>query len=92
MPLLERASRDNPDIAFVGIATLDKPQATARLAEQTGITYPWVLDGTGETAFEANGTLLPTTVLISPDGEVIDSCIGEFRSQADVQEFVDQAR
>lgn len=91
MPWLEQASKDNPDVTFVGIATLDTPKAAAKLAKQTGITYPWVLDDTGETAYEADGTTLPTTLLLSADGDVIDRHVGEFHSQQDVQAFVDQA-
>lgn len=91
MPLLDQASKDNPDVTFVGIATLDTPGAAEKLAKQTGITYPWVLDDTGETAYEADGTTLPTTLLLSADGDVLDRHVGEFHSQEDVQTFVDQA-
>jgi thiol-disulfide isomerase/thioredoxin len=91
MPFLEQASKDNPDVTFVGIATLDTPEAAAKLAKQTKITYPWVLDDTGETAYEADGTTLPTTLLLSADGDVIDHHVGWFHSVKDVQTFVDQA-
>ncbi|HWJ64618.1 MAG TPA: TlpA disulfide reductase family protein [Acidimicrobiales bacterium] len=91
MPLLEEVSGDNPDVAFVGVATLDKVDDAKKLAKQTGITYPWVLDDTGETAYEADGTTLPTTILLNADAEVIDSHVGEFHSADELQAFIDQA-
>jgi len=91
MPLLEQASKDNADVTFVGVATLDRPEQAEKLAKQTGVTYPWVLDPTGEVAYAADGTSLPTTLLLSADGDVIDSHVGTFHTQDEVQAFVDKA-
>lgn len=91
MPLLEQAQDDNPDVDFVGVATQDDPKAAARLAKQTKITYPWMLDPTGELYYEARGTAMPTTILIDADGKVVASETVAFHSQAEVQSFLDRA-
>jgi len=91
MPLLTAAHEDNPDIAFVGVATQDDPAKAKALVEETKIEYPWALDPTGEFFYEAKGAGMPTTLLISADGEVLDSKTGAFKTAAQLQAFLDQA-
>jgi len=91
MPLLEQARADNPGVTFVGVASQDDPAKAAALAKQTGITYPYVLDPTGEVAYEADGTSMPTTVLLNAEGDLVAARSGAFHTQDDLQSFVDQA-
>ncbi len=91
MPLLEQAREDNPDVTFVGVATQDQVAKAEKLAKQTGITYPWALDPDGTFFYEAQGVGMPTTLLLSADGKVIDSKTGEFKSTDQLQAFLDQA-
>lgn len=91
MPLLEQARATNPDVTFVGVATQDKVAKAKALAEQTGISYPWALDPDGTFFYEAEGQGMPTTLLLSADGEVIDSKTGAFDDASELQAFVDQA-
>ena len=91
MPLLTAAHQENPDIDFVGVATQDDPAKAKALVEETKIEYPWALDPTGEFFYEAKGAGMPTTLLISADGEVLDSKTGAFTTAAQLQAFLDQA-
>ncbi|WP_421117830.1 TlpA family protein disulfide reductase [Aquihabitans daechungensis] len=91
MPLLTDAQADNPDITFVGVATQDDVDKAQALVDDTGIEYPWALDPTGEFYYEAKGAGMPTTLLISADGEVLDSTTGAFESRSELQAFLDQA-
>lgn len=91
MPLLNEAQAANEDITFVGVATQDEPAQAKKLAEQTGITYPWALDPTGELYLESKGAGMPTTVLLAADGSVVDSKTGSFDNATELQAFLDQA-
>jgi len=92
MPLLNDAQTANPDVTFVGVATQEPSLKDAKaLAKQTGITYPWVLDPMGGVFYEAGGQGMPTTLLISKSGSVIDTKSGPFTSAGQLQAFLDQA-
>jgi thiol-disulfide isomerase/thioredoxin len=92
MPLLTQAQADHPDITFVGVATQDDVAKAKALAKRTGITSPWALDPTGELSYEAKGAGMPTTVLLSADGQVLGHTTGAFDDQAELEAFLDQAR
>ncbi len=91
MPLLTAAHEANPDITFVGVATQDDPDRAKALAKKTGIRYPWALDPTGGFYYETKGAGMPTTLLISADGKVLDSTSGAFDNRSELQAFLDQA-
>ena len=73
------------DIAFLGISADATSAAAVRILEQTGVSYPavWDRDGSALQHFEALG--LPTTLLLSSDGTVIDKHTGGL-SEADLRE------
>ena len=90
MPLLQTASKHNPKVTFVGVATQDRPSAAKALAKQTGITYPWALDPTGELFYDSKGAGMPTTLLLSADGDVLATKTGSFQSATQLQSFIDE--
>ena len=90
MPLLEQASVDRADqLAVVGVATQDEPDAAAELAAQTGITYPWVLDPEGRVFYEARAAGMPTTVLLDAEGGVLGVETGAFVDADELDAFLD---
>ena len=91
MPLLEQAQAANPDLTVVGVATQDRLPQANELAAQTEITYPWIQDPTGTVYYEAKGMGMPTTVLLSADGDVVATKTGAFHSKAELQAFIDRA-
>ncbi|MCU1371285.1 MAG: rane protein [Ilumatobacteraceae bacterium] len=91
MPTLDAAQADNPDITFLGVNTQEPLAKAEKLADQTGITYPWVLDPDGELYYEASGQGMPTTFVLDADGTIVASRSGPFADADDLQAFLDQA-
>jgi thiol-disulfide isomerase/thioredoxin len=89
MPLLEVASKANPDIAFLGIDTQDQLDKALEMAERTGITYPWVQDPDGDFFYAARAAGMPTTLVVNPQGEVLAAKTGSFSSQTELQRWID---
>lgn len=92
MPLLEEASKANPDVAFVGVDTQDQLDAAQAMARKTGITYPWVQDPSGNFFYEAKGAGMPTTLLLDRSGNVLASKTAAFSSLAQLQGWIDGHR
>jgi thiol-disulfide isomerase/thioredoxin len=78
MPALEgvhQAAGD--DVAFVGVAVNDRVGDALELVERTGVTYTLASDPSGEYFASAGATLLPTTLVIDGDGELVRRFTGE---------------
>jgi thiol-disulfide isomerase/thioredoxin len=91
MPMLEAAAKVNPEVQVIGLATQDPAAKAAKLAKQTGITYPWALDPDGEFFYQVKAAGLPTTLLISPSGAIVDTKTGAFDDERELQDFIDGA-
>ena len=89
MPLLEAAAKANPDVDVIGIDTQDQLDRALVLAQRTGITYPWVQDPDGDFFYAARAAGMPTTLAVSPDGEVLAAKTGTFTSEAELQRWID---
>jgi thiol-disulfide isomerase/thioredoxin len=89
MPLLDAASKANPDIAFLGIDTQDQLDKALEMAERTAITYPWVQDPDGDFFYAARAAGMPTTLVVNPQGEVLAAKTGSFSSQTELQRWID---
>lgn len=72
--------------------TQDRLEKAKALAEQTGITYPWVQDPSGNFFFEARASGMPTTLLLDRRGRIVATRTGAFRDQADLQGWIDRYR
>lgn len=59
-------------VTFIGVNVRDEPEAALALAERTGVTYDLVRDIDGDLSRELEVTNWPTTVLVLPDGTVVD--------------------
>lgn len=92
MPWLEQTSRENADVAFLGVNVLDRLDNAQAMAAKTGITYPWVRDPTGSFGNAAQATGLPHTLLVDTDGTVLATKLGAFDSQAEIQAWLDEHR
>ncbi len=81
MPVLEATYRRVGDrVAFLGVDTNDTRAAALSFLRQTGVTYPSAYDphGTAATAYGLFG--LPTTVLVSPEGRILERNVGALSS------------
>ncbi|WP_419849010.1 TlpA family protein disulfide reductase [Candidatus Poriferisocius sp.] len=76
MPALESVQQQRADIAFVGLAYNDTPTRAREIVADTGVTYPTGIDP-GSAIGNAYGIQnMPTTLFITPDGEVAYRHIG----------------
>jgi thiol-disulfide isomerase/thioredoxin len=79
MPAFEEVYQevDGEQVAFLGLAVADRAEAAQDLVEQTGVTYPTAQDPENAVFDALGGTVLPTTVLLSADGEIVATHYGE---------------
>jgi len=78
---------EHPDVPILAVATdAGDPAKVKRTAKQWGITWPVALDdGTASAAYDVS--VLPTTVIIGPDGQVRSAHVG-ILSQSDLEDAV----
>ncbi len=83
MPTFQAVSQElGHRVAFVGINHQDGRSPALRLLEETGVTYPAGHDPEGKVAVAYGLIGMPTTVFISPTGQVVATQVGEMsRSQ-----------
>lgn len=88
MPALEEVHQDlSGAVEFLGLAVADRPEEAKALVERTGVTYRTALDKDSTVITALGGIVLPTTVLLGPDGEVVASHSGEI-SAAELRDLV----
>ena len=78
MPVLERLHRESAasGLAVVGINAREERAAVARYARELGLTFPLVLDPTGEINSHYGVIGLPTTFLVGRDGRAVALAVG----------------
>lgn len=78
MPALEEIHQELGDqVTFLGLAVQDRPEDALDLVERTGVSYRTALDKRGDVIYALGGILLPTTVVLDADGEIVGSHTGE---------------
>lgn len=79
MPAFEEVYQElgGDQLAFLGLAVADRPADALALVEQTGVTYPTAQDPDSAVINALGGTVLPTTVLLDADGEIVATANGE---------------
>jgi cytochrome c biogenesis protein CcmG/thiol:disulfide interchange protein DsbE len=77
MPDLEAVHQDvREQVEFLGLAVADRPEAAQRLVEQTGVTYATAQDKDGSVLADLGGAMLPTTVLLDAQGNIVETHTG----------------
>ena len=86
LPLLAKADRSYGErVRFIGIDVLDAaPEAALRLAEESGVTYPQLVDRAGSTRAPLHYSGLPQTIFVDERGRMVFTERRAFRSYADV--------
>lgn len=78
MPALEADYQELGDrVAFVGVAVQDRASDALALVERTGVTFTIGADPDGELYAASGSTLLPATLVLDADGEVVSRLVGE---------------
>lgn len=82
MPALEAAYQAVGDqVTFLGLAMQDRPEEAQALVERTGVTYRIGQDPDGSVITALGGIVLPTTVLLDAEGDVVASHAGELSEE-----------
>ena len=70
MPELERFWQENKEtVSLIGVAVSTPELAVSGFIHRVGVQYPIATDEDGVLTRKYNVSLLPTTVLVNPDGE-----------------------
>lgn len=78
MPAFERVHRDLADeVRFLGVNLQDPMEDGRAIVERTGVTYDIARDPNGDLFAALGGTAMPTTVLVDPEGNVVEVFSGE---------------
>jgi thiol-disulfide isomerase/thioredoxin len=77
LPDLQSVHEDVGDrVAFLGIDTKDTVEDGRAMADAAGLTYDLARDPSGSVVTALGGVGMPTTVLVSADGDVVASHTG----------------
>jgi thiol-disulfide isomerase/thioredoxin len=71
------ADRYKGRVAFVGVTVSDTRPQAEEVLRRTGVTYPAAFDPENKVALAYGLTGMPTTVFISPKGELLERAQGE---------------
>lgn len=78
MPRFEALHQEMGDrVTFLGMAEVDGEERALDVVKTTGVTYPTYNDPNGDVLTFFEGTQMPTTVFISPSGDVRETHSGE---------------
>lgn len=84
-----RQVRDSGEVQFIGIHVWDTASDAKAFAEEFGLTFPMVLDGSGEVAIEYGLTGVPETFIIDRSGAIVRRVIGPVATDQLQQTLVD---
>ena len=78
LPAFERVhQRLGSQVAFLGVDNQDQQEPALKLLRETGISYPAGYDPAGKVALNYGLFGMPTTIFISPQGQVLKRRTGE---------------
>lgn len=78
MPAFESVHQALGDqVTFLGLAVADRKDDAQKLVRRTGVTYRTAQDRDGSILNALRGTVLPTTVLLGADGQVLATHTGQ---------------
>ena len=79
MPVLTAAAEQFGDrVQFVGVDTADAPDPAGHFLEEFGVTYPQLADPNAVLLKHLRIPGIPVTLILGPDGTVVDKHIGPF--------------
>lgn len=81
--------RVGDEVTFLGVANRDPRDASEALASEVGLTYALADDPKGDLFRSLDLIAMPSTLFVSPDGEVVEVFAGQLTGPA-LQERVDR--
>lgn len=76
-------------VDFFGLAVQDRPEDATGIVRETGVTFPWSRDIRGDVIAAAGIVQMPSTMLIGPDGTVLDIHPGAMDAD-DLRDWLDE--
>jgi len=90
MPALQATSeRYRGRVHFVGVTFNDRREAAREVLLRTGVTYPSAFDAESEVALDYAVRVMPTTVFIGADGNLVERKDGEI-SERQLRTIIDR--
>jgi thiol-disulfide isomerase/thioredoxin len=78
MPAIESVHQSlGNQVAVIGVNNQDRDEKADEMAERTGVTYTLVRDPRGDAFFELGLAVMPTTLFVDADGNVVATELGE---------------
>jgi thiol-disulfide isomerase/thioredoxin len=81
MPALDAASKNHPDVSFIGVAVEDDPTAAEEFAREVAVGYRLAIDETGKVSDAYPSPGLPATFLITTDGRIARVLYGQLTEE-----------
>lgn len=75
------AERYEGRVAFIGVTFQDTRAQAEAVLRRTGVTYPAAFDPENKVALAYGLTGMPTTVFISPEGQLLEQAQGELNER-----------
>jgi peroxiredoxin len=89
MGLLEEASRAHPEkLVILGINLGEKRSRVQAYVKEAGITFPILRDARGKVAAAYDVLSLPITLVVSPEGRIVDSVVMGSLDREDVERIL----
>ena len=89
MGLLEEAARAHPEkLVILGINLGEKRSRVQGYVKEAGITFPILRDARGKVAAAYDVLSLPITLVVSPDGRIVDSVVMGSLDREDVERIL----
>ena len=90
MPAIDAASRDYPEVHFIGIVVRDRESPARRFVEEYAISYQIGVDDSGTVENSYFVWVMPSTYLVGSDGVIIERFFGPL-TEGQLAEIVDRA-
>jgi len=87
MPAIDAASKQFPNIAFIGIAIQDRRSDSEAFLEEVPVTYTIGFDDDGSVDRAYHPIGLPASYIISPDGLILERILGKVTQEGLAEKF-----
>lgn len=78
MPDFQAVSKElDGRVDFIGLAVQDRPEDSAEIIDDTGVTYPWFRDPRGDVLASTGAVQMPTTAFFDADGNMTEVHSGQ---------------
>ena len=82
LPEFQTVHEERDDVTFLGIANADIRPAAVSLAGEVGLSYRLADDPNGELFRDFGLIAMPSTLFVSPDGQILEVFAGQLNESA----------